>query len=819
MKINRIQIKRFRGIKELTLELNYENAVIWGPNGSGKSAVVDAIDFVLTGKIPRLLGHGTQGVTLAKHGPHIDHVDQSTTSEVKAVIQIPGVFGEVCLSRCVANPESLEITGAELQQIDSLLGLARRRQHSLSRREILKYIAEQSGNRSEAVQAVLDLSDLESTRKALVKVRNLSREQAAGTSSRLLPYKNSLKTNLALEEFSEPNALKAINELRLLLGGEALTELRSSLLKSGIIRPTSSTNAAVVNAQSIDNYTESLISRQLDEVNRITKIDEELRHLLNHVRLDSTALKSHTKTRLLNLGVEMLDDSGECPLCGHLWNARELKDKIEGNLTSARAIAPVLEEIRTKSQLIRGEIASVLLALESIESGAEKLGLSSERDVLSDWRKRLKVVEDSCVNAVENYPPGDFGSAEFRSVFESAQFFTACQAVRARALETNPCATPEDKAWDTLSTLEGIVPQYAVACKDLASATAFKIRAESLHDCFESTRNSELGALYEGIKDRFAEFYRAIHDDENSRFDATLKADGKFEVDFYGRGLHPPLALHSEGHQDSMGLCLYLALAERLTKGKCDVTVLDDVLMSVDQGHRREVCRLLKTFFPDRQFLITTHDSTWAKQLVMEGVVKSAGSFEFRSWSVDSGPSVEVDAELWADIAKDLKKNDTIAASARLRNGAERFFESVCDSILAEIQYRSACQWDLGDYMNSAIKRFRKILSLAKAAENSWGRKTTVEELNELDSVSAQVIERTKCEQWAVNASLHYNLWHNLHAKELQPIVDAFGDCFRLFKCNSCNGMLRVIESQNKATSVRCSCLKVNWNLEQKPKK
>ena len=46
-----------------------------------------------------------------------------------------------------------------------------------------------------------------------------------------------------------------------------------------------------------------------------------------------------------------------------------------------------------------------------------------------------------------------------------------------------------------------------------------------------------------------------------------------FKVDFHGRGVNPPNALHSEGHQDSMGICLYLSLAERLTKGFIDIII------------------------------------------------------------------------------------------------------------------------------------------------------------------------------------------------------------------------------------------------------
>ena len=55
--------------------------------------------------------------------------------------------------------------------------------------------------------------------------------------------------------------------------------------------------------------------------------------------------------------------------------------------------------------------------------------------------------------------------------------------------------------------------------------------------------------------------------DQSGRFtpSALTPSEGKldFDVNFYERGLFPPAAFHSEGHQDSMGVCLYLALMKR----------------------------------------------------------------------------------------------------------------------------------------------------------------------------------------------------------------------------------------------------------------
>ena len=86
MRILEIEITKFRGIQHLALNPNKKNCVIWGPNGSGKSAVVDAIDFLLTGKVLRLTGKGTEGINLKQHAPHIDC--DAKDSKIRALVQL-----------------------------------------------------------------------------------------------------------------------------------------------------------------------------------------------------------------------------------------------------------------------------------------------------------------------------------------------------------------------------------------------------------------------------------------------------------------------------------------------------------------------------------------------------------------------------------------------------------------------------------------------------------------------------------------------------------------------------------------------------------
>ena len=219
--------------------------------------------------------------------------------------------------------------------------------------------------------------------------------------------------------------------------------------------------------------------------------------------------------------------------------------------------------------------------------------------------------------------------------------------------------------------------------------------------------------------------YRQIHGADEAGFKAEIKPDKAgidFTVDFYGRGEHPPHALHSEGHQDSMGLCLYLALAEKLTKGIIDLIILDDVVMSVDADHRRNICDLLSISFPDNQFLITTHDRTWANQLRIMKVVNSKGMIHFYNWHVATGPQVDSDADIWGRITQDLQKGDVSSAAGKLRQNSEQYFATVCDALQSLVIFKLNGTYDLGNVLGGAVGQYNRLLGKAKVAAQIMGK-------------------------------------------------------------------------------------------------
>jgi hypothetical protein len=110
---------------------------------------------------------------------------------------------------------------------------------------------------------------------------------------------------------------------------------------------------------------------------------------------------------------------------------------------------------------------------------------------------------------------------------------------------------------------------------------------------------------------------------------------------------------------------------KRVFDKKFTLSLLDDVVMSVDSGHRLEFCKLLKTHFPNTQFIITTHDRLWAAQMKSAGLVTGKTSVVFYSWTIETGPLMQSDEEIWEEIAALLSAGKVDAAAAGLRHHLE----------------------------------------------------------------------------------------------------------------------------------------------------
>lgn len=821
MKLIELEINNIRGIPYLHIKPNGKSFVIWGPNGSGKSAVIDSIDFLLTGKISRLIGKGTGNISLGKHGPHVDYKPEDTM--VRGIVKINTYEKPIELKRTMSNPNELLCDKNEIQYIKPIIDIASLGQNVLTRREILKFITAESSTRAQEIQELLNISEIEEIRKTFVKLANDLKRELQTANRSLENAKSAVLATLQIDKYNIEMIIGEINKYRTLLGGELVTDLFSNTIKKDLYPLKVDKEQSVVNVYMLERDIEYLNKISFDDNQKIIKeADSKLRKLIKKIVSDEKLLKTLNCRKLIELGLELLDETGDCPLCDTSWPQGKLSTYLNKKLSTAQIAEKYQNDINVNVNLIDNVVSSAITNIVNIIKIAQSIKFDEEVQQLNKWIEDLNLLKTALAEPLEKYSNIKFNEDDVSKLIAPTNIFTILSSILLAAKKKSPKISKEQTYWDILTRLEENMKTIENAQIELEKYSLAHERSEILLSIFQSTRDLVLDNLYKNISNKFEILYRTLHGNDEKKFIANFKPEGaglNFEVDFYNRGVHPPHALHSEGHQDSMGLCLFLSLFERLTEGLIDLIILDDVVMSVDMQHRRALCSLFSTFYPNKQFFITTHDKTWAYQLLSAGVIKKGGLIEFYNWDIDTGPSVNYEADLWDKIEKDLNKNDIPSAAARLRHGLEQFFSLVCDSLSVCVKFKLNSKWELGDLLIPAMDHYSSLLNKAIKSAKSWNYNELVSELTELDSIRSNIYKRTYVEQWGINVNVHYNNWMNMGKEDFTPVVQAFQDLCGLFICSKCGSLIKLAMVGLKPKSFVCNCGKVDWNLVQKKMK
>lgn len=816
VRIHELEITDVRGVRHVLLNFDGKNAVIWGPNGSGKSAIVDAIDFLLKGSISRLEGDGAGCLSTARHGPHIDASLANAT--VRATVTIPGHPEAIEISRKMNTPIVLQCSDeSALPVLEPVLDVARLGQYVLARREILRFITATGGNRAKWIQSLMRLDSLESMRSVLVSAAGDAKKQALAATRTVDDERSTFASTAKTGPWTEEGALEAINAARAVLDAVPIAELTADGIKSGIT-PQSITKvdqSASRLIQALAQVRQFLESTLVDTRQTAQTVEEAALTLCG----DATSLALLRRHNLIHVGLDLIEEDGACPLCGTPWEPGELQARLNEELRLSGDVATKRQALDALIAALLPQLGRIRQAITNAQEAAVALGLAAQDEEFANQATVLSAYEMSVAAQSDELSPMSAAALKPPGLLDGVAMEAELLRLEAAAAALIPAMTPEQEAWDLLTRLHDALERIRTAEQKAQAAGLLRERAETLKSTYCSARDEVLNGLYEAIKTRFVQLYGDLHaEDGEDSFDALLEHDGAalgFRVDFFGRGLHPPHALHSEGHQDSMGICLYLALSEHIDAGIVGILVLDDVVMSVDSGHRRRLCGVLKDHFPNTQFIITTHDRGWAHQLKTEGVVPAKGMTQFCGWTVETGPRV-TESDVWDRIDACLAADDVRGAAGYLRGAMEEFFANACESLQARVVYRGSGQYTLGDYLPSAAGRYSELVKLAKAAASSWSRQDEADRLGEIHSVQRQCLSRTQAEQWATNKALHYDAWYSLEAADLRAVVDAFRDLCASFQCSDCGTMLTLSMTGYDADSVRCACKRIDWNLVKK---
>lgn len=817
IRLEEIAIKEFRGIRDLKLNLKNNNFVICGSNGTGKSGIVDAIEFALTGGISRLSGAGTGGISVKDHGPHVDSRNNPEKASVTLKFTVMATKKNATIHRTVKNANKPVVTPDSPETQAALQHVAAHPEFVLSRRELIKYVLAEAGKRSQEVQALLRLEELESFRKLLQKISNAE--------SKSVPILKNEKTNagdqlaraLGIARLTTTDLLTAVNAKREILSLAPLAVFEAATsVKDGL------TTLATKNSQSnipIDATLADLKATN-DQLSFIKGEDykksctKAADAVAAFEKLASDA-NGTTRESLLQNALALFDEH-ECPVCETAWQPDKFREVVHNKLEKLKQITKARNDATAQLNSLLEPLVNLSSSLSTLVKPA---GLLNPKIDVAELQAYVQQCNSNVNQFRKLFPVADTASI-INKVQTIPAEVTSIVARIEKAISAIPAPTKQDAARDFLVAAQERIEVYRQSSQKHKKAEDRAHVAAEVYRIYNETNNKELEKIYKNVEQSFIEMYRKINADEE-KFKAQLTPSaGKlgFDVDFYGRGFFPPGAYHSEGHQDGMGLCLYLALMDDLLKDNFTFAVLDDVLMSVDAGHRREVTKMLKEKFPHVQFIMTTHDEIWLRTMKSIGLITSKSFVHFRKWTVDFGPTEWAGRDIWQELNDYLVNNDVRAAAALLRHYLEYISQEICHNLRAEVEFRGDAQFMLGDLLPNALSALSKNFKKGKAAAHSWGQTAIFDKISAQDAAFTAAKTASMAEQWQINPAVHYNNWVNFTKADFEPVVVSFKDVLTHFYCSTCNELLYLMPERTDSENLRCSCSDININLVPKPK-
>lgn len=806
IKVEKLRVNNFRGIRSFEFKMNQKSFVVAGRNGTGKSGVIDALEFALTGSITRLTGSGTAGVSVKSHAPHVDIAETPKEAWVEMTFTVVGTGSSHTLRRSVATPRKPALSPETPEAVEALKWMLKHPEFALTRREIVRFVLAEGKSRADGVADLLGLERIGQVRGLLVRVRNADKRDHASAETLLASRERALVHASGIETLNPETLSRAINADRTKLGLAPIAELTPEAIIEGVdsssnsYTPSANRNEWLQRISALHSTVENALSTNLDGL--LGQLIEDAADKSNSGEF-MTALESDA---LLDSALELFNGT-DCPVCATTWLPGEFEEVIARKKAQSAAAREEIAALKLRASRLLADFTDLQQTIEIALPVAEGVGQET-----INTKKQLEVIRaiTKTLRCISNPSELKELATLTKSKIAPIKAWTCELEKKVREL---PLPNEADEQKGRLRSLSHNFHEYAEQERLTSSLLKKSLRSTTACEVFEYSTAASLIEIYSAVQSKFALFYSAINADDESQFSATLTQSGAgldMNVDFYGRGEFPPGAYHSEGHQDAMGLCLYLALAQFTLGTGFTLCALDDVLMSVDSGHRRFVVTLLMKQFPDTQFVVTTHDEQWMRQMKSLGFAQGRNVLQFRTWNVDSGPVDWAHYEPWGEIQTFLEAGHVKAAAGSLRSYLEHIGRECASNLAAPIPYKLDGQNTLGEIFNSSIKTLRATIKKGKKSANSWAQPDLVAQLDTWDTRVAAAAMEAKQAEWAINTIVHFNEWENQTPAEFALVASSWRALMREFACSKCEGLLKITSDKD---SLRCACQNVSVNL------
>jgi recombinational DNA repair ATPase RecF len=793
LRLKQLKIKNCRGIRDgPNLAFEAGGMLLCGDNGTGKSSYIDALEKVLTGKCSAL-DAGIQGISWKKQGAHI-------RSKGDPEIQLIITDGK---SDYLVNDEQDPKKYPNV--LKKFLDSAQIRPFILHRKTLLDFVDAKPGERYKAIEEFLRLDEFKEFEKNLKELLADCNAKYSDAQNRMGENTRALKLRLNLSSDSSVDVNTCISQINLQLFPLGIPNLSDLEEVPDRLIKIEECIAPLKHDENLQVWTN--LSIILGEVQKSEVLDaaggnysESRKKLL----IKQAGIKGHFYAEILENGLKWIqeDTLNNCPLCGSTINPEEVAHYVEKRIKENEEIISLSEDQNQKFKIFVSILSTnkntltkfkSLLPVMFDEDLVKKLDLIiAKYNILEQANKDLQSPERILNDLVDlNTQNTDEVILEIKQ-----KITTICSQFSDHERYGN--------LFSAKISLESLVTHQKniAAChRELAHYDDSSKQIQILVKYAEQARKNTVQNLMDTIGGLADTFFQKIHPDETiGKPQLTITERGvgsiKLTSTFYGEE-DDPRGHYSEGHIDTLGLCLFLAIcrAQHQQNPDFSLLILDDVLHSVDGNHRRRTAELIFKEFSDHQIIITTHDRMWFEIIKMvsrsDGNSKKFKAYQIAGWTLEDGPVLGdhlSDYEwLMSEEGKKAQPSDRVNKSGRL---LEEILQNLCDSLAISVPFRMRGDYTIDPLWTSFYSRAKKQL-----------------EFYEKTKLCLESVEKLRQQRNWVGA--HYNEWaKTLTADESKDFATCVINLRNFVYCETCNQFISRIPQLDDLWSCKSQHLK-----------
>lgn len=664
-----LSLTAFRGSAgtfTLAFEKGKKLTLIYGENGTGKTTICDAFEFLAKDNIGSLDNRGL-GSSVRKYWRTVGKDPQEFAVELTT-------SDGTCTGKLAGNLKTV------------LSGVAPKIE-LLRQRKIIDLMEAQPSKRYETIKRFIDIDAFEHSEEAL-------RQQGKALATELASAKQAEDQSLeelqsSYEAAGSPAGMNAVEWSKQKLA-EPTTGLEADI--SAISKLRAAYEALKAYPENLDGKRANIATAQTNA----DAADQAQSDALATV--DSAAAERESVLTSGQAYLEAHPDAEQCPLCESKENIATLANAVQTTLTQLSA----LTSANQKKKQAQRALASAKTALQQAEGDYSKAVTAfADAQASHQWKAGVQLP----VSAAPSNPT------------ELAAWLAANDTIAASWADNEASWRGESKF---RAQLKAAAERYDTNAARVTELSALIPRLDqALTECVQE-RQKFTDGIISAIAKEVGKLYEMVHPGEGLdqialELDPARRASLTLGATFEGHDA-PPQAYFSQSHLDTLGLCVFLALAGR-DRAPETVLILDDILGSIDEPHvERVIDMIYQVSAGFRHTIVTTHYRPW-REKYRWGWLKPGQPCQFvelTGWAIDDGmrlvtslPEVELLRTRLAETPTDIQ---SVCSKAGII--LEALLDYLTQKYACAVPRRHGDAYTLGDLLPAISSKLRDALKV-----------------------------------------------------------------------------------------------------------